>query len=160
MCNRPGLFVVFCAAILLAGCTVWPEHTVNKWHDATGGEGLERSFWHDVKAKDWAGLKSHLAGNYVWVTAEGRLDRPAALQYLQSLQLDDYSLGDIQTELNGNTFVVSYSLTLRGTAGKQLLPGQPSQMMTVWQHQKAGWMAIAHSVSAARPGQGAGAGNP
>ncbi len=32
---------------------MWREHTVNKWADATGGEGLERSFWNEVKNNNW-----------------------------------------------------------------------------------------------------------
>jgi len=36
---------------------------------------------------------------------------------------------------------------LNGTAGSQPLPSAPQHMMTVWQQQKAGWVAIAHSVS-------------
>jgi len=49
--------------------------------------------------------------------------------------------------------VVTYSITLRGTFAGQALPSSPVLMMTVWQKQKAGWMAIAHSV-VGRQGQG------
>jgi ketosteroid isomerase-like protein len=63
------------------------------------------------------------------------------------LQLDDYSLADFQVELNGPTLVVTYTITMRGTYGGQPLPTAPVRMMTVWQQQqKAGWLAIAHSV--------------
>ena len=34
--------VLFSAIILLAGCTLWREHEVSSFKDATGGEGLER----------------------------------------------------------------------------------------------------------------------
>jgi Domain of unknown function (DUF4440) len=160
MRNRPAVWAVLCATGLLAGCTLWPEHAVNNWHDATGGEGLERSFWHDVRAKNWTDLEPHLAGNYVWVAAHERLDRPAALQYLRELRLDEYSIGDLQTELNGNTFVVSYSMILRGTVQGQPLATKPMRMMTVWQKQKAGWMAIAHSVTGPEVQPGTSPGNP
>ena len=133
--------------MLLAGCTLWGEHPVTHWKDATGGEGLERSYWEDVKAKHWTEIDRHLAGNYVLVTPEdGRLDRAAALSRLQDLQLDQYSLGDMQTELNGGTLIVTYNITLRGTSGGQPLPSVPMRMMTVWQQQKRGWLVIAHTV--------------
>lgn len=133
--------------LLLTGCTLWREHTVNTWGDATGGEGLERSFWQEVKAKNWTGLEHHVAANYVSVTPEeGRFDRAAALQHLQQLKLDEFSLGDVQTELSGNTIVVTYAITMRGTFSGQPVPAGKVRMMTVWQQQKAGWMAIAHSV--------------
>jgi hypothetical protein len=66
--------------------------------------------------------------------------------------LKEYSLGDLKTELNGSTIVVTYTITLtgtagNGTAGSQPLPPSPQSIMTVWQQQKAGWVAIAHSVS-------------
>ena len=148
MKNRPAIFVLLSALLLLPGCTMWREHPgSSKWTDATGGEGLERSFWRQVKDKRWNELEHHLAGNYIVVSPEqGRLDKAAALAHLQQLQLDDYTLGDVQTELNSDTFVVSYTIAMRGTIGGQLLPSEPVRMMTVWQKQKAGWMAIAHSV--------------
>lgn len=135
------------AIILLAGCTVWREHQVTEFKDATGGEGLERSFWKEVKAKHWNALEGHLAGNYVSFTPqEGRFDRVSMLAHLQKVQLDDFSLGDLQTELNTETLVVTYAITMRGTFDGQPLPSGPVRMMTIWQKQKTGWQAIAHSV--------------
>ena len=135
------------AIILLAGCTMWREHQVTEFKDATGGEGLERSFWREVKAKHWNVLEGHLAGNYVSFTPqEGRFDRVSMLAHLQKVQLDDFSLGDLQTELNTETLVVTYAITMRGTFDGQPLPSGPVRMMTVWQKQKTGWVAIAHSV--------------
>ena len=109
------MFVLLCALLLLPGCTMWREHPgSSKWTDATGGEGLERSFWRQVKDKRWNELEHHLAGNYIAVSPEqGRLDKAAALAHLQQLQLDDYTLGDVQTELNSDTFVVSYTIAMR-----------------------------------------------
>jgi hypothetical protein len=135
------------AIMLLAGCTMWREHQVTEFKDATGGEGLERSFWKEVKAKHWNALEGHLAGNYVSFTPdEGRFDRVSMLAHLQKVQLDDFSLGDLQTELNTETLVVTYAITMRGTFAGQPLPSGPVRMMTVWQKQKTGWVAIAHSV--------------
>jgi hypothetical protein len=147
MGNRGVAFLVVGAVLILSGCTVWGEHPVRHWQDATGGEGLERSYWKDVEAKQWDDLDRHLAGNYVFSTpAEGRLDRVAALAHLEQLQLDAYSLADFETELNGQTLVVTYTITMRGKAGTQALPAAPVRMMAVWQQQKPGWMAIAHAV--------------
>src|ERR1700693_3362930 len=145
--NRGVAFLVLSAVLLLSGCTVWGEHPVSHWQDATGGEGLERSYWKDVEGKKWDGLGGHLAGNYVFSTpAEGRLDHAAALAHLEQLHLEEYSLGDFQSELNGQTLVVTYTITMRGRAGGQALPAAPVRMMAVWQQQKPGWMAIAHAV--------------
>jgi hypothetical protein len=147
MKNRVAIFVLLSAIVLLPACTMWREHPVSNWADATGGESLERTFWKEVKTKKWNELEPHFASNYISVTPEeGRFDRAAALAYLHQLQLDDYTLGDFQNELNGETVVVTYAITLRGKIAGQSLPSDPVRMMTVWQRQKGGWMAIAHSV--------------
>jgi hypothetical protein len=148
MKNRLALFLLLAAVLMLPACTVWREHPgSSKWTDATGGEGLERSFWKEVKAKRWNELEHHLASNYVAISPQGgRLDKAAALAQIQQLQLDDYTLGDLQGEMNSDTFVVTYTVAMRGTLGGQPLPSEPQRMMTVWQKEKAGWMAIAHSV--------------
>jgi Domain of unknown function (DUF4440) len=148
MKSRVAIFVLLAATLLLQACTLWREHPgSSKWTDATGGEGLERSFWTEMKAKRWSELEHHISSNYVAISAQGgRLDKAAALAQIQQLQLDDYTLGDVQGEMNSDTFVVTYTVAMRGTLGGQPLPIEPLRMMTVWQKEKAGWMAIAHSV--------------
>jgi hypothetical protein len=146
MRNRTALLMLLSTVMLLAGCTMWREHAVNSLQDATGGEGLERSFWKDVKAQRWDELGRHVASNYVSVVPQGRLDWAAALAQLQQLHLDDYSLGDFQVEWNGRTLVVTYTIAMRGSLNGQPIPADPVRMMTVWQRQKSGWLAIAHSV--------------
>ncbi|PYX41530.1 MAG: hypothetical protein DMG81_03450 [Acidobacteria bacterium] len=74
------------------------------------------------------------------------LDRTQAVQDLQQLQIQDYSLGDLVTEMNRDAFVVSYTITLHATTKGQALSAQPQRRVTVWQQQKSGWVAIAHSV--------------
>ncbi len=135
--------------IFAASCTFYGEHPARKLSDATGGEGLERIFWKDVVAADWTELGRLLASNYVGITPSGTIDREAALAQYRQWQLKSFSLGDVKTEMNGNTIVVTYSITVSGTAGSgsQALPSVPQQMMTVWQQQKSGWIAIAHSAS-------------
>jgi len=132
---------------MLSGCTLWREHPVSKWADATGGEGLERSFWNEVKAKNWSALERHMAANYIGTTPQGRLDRSTALEHLRQLELSDYFLGEVQVELDGNTIVVTYSISLRASGNGMGVPTAPMRMMTVWQQQKMGWTVIAQAVS-------------
>ncbi len=132
-------------------CTFYGEHPARALSEATGGEGLERVFWKDVQAANWVEVERALASNYAGVTPGGTFDRSAALEQYRSWQLKDYALGDLKTELNGTTIVVTYTITLNGVtsgaAGSQPLASAPQHMMTVWQQQKKGWVAIAHSVS-------------
>jgi hypothetical protein len=146
MRSRLITLALFGAIALLSACTLYREHAViNNWSDATGGEGLERSFWQDVKVKNWTQLERHLAGNYVAITVDGQMDRATALERLQHVQLENYSIENVRTELSGSTFVVTYQLTLHGTVDDQPLPSAPLRMMTVWQQQKRSWVAIARS---------------
>ncbi len=147
---RNGLktLILFGTVVTLVSCSVWREHAVNSWSDVTGGESLERNFWKEIKTRNWNELSRHLAGNYIAVTPEdGRMDRDTAIERFKTFQLDDYSLGDFQVELNGSTLLITYAITMRGSYKGQPLPALPVHMMTVWQQQKAGWMAIAHSVT-------------
>lgn len=143
MCERGAAALVLCTA--LCACTVWRDRPAKNVLDATGGEGLERAFWREVNDKRWADVEKRLASNFVSVTASGTRDRAATLEYLKQLKLENYSLGNFETELNGDAFVVTYTLILRGTSGGQALPEGAQRMLTVWQQQKAGWVEIAES---------------
>jgi hypothetical protein len=146
-----SLIFVILVLTLASACTFYGEHPARALSEATGGEGLERVFWKQVQAANWVEVERALASNYSGVTPGGTLDRSATLEQYRQWQLKDYALGDLKTELNGTTMVVTYTITLNGslngTAGSQPLPSAPQHMMTVWQQQKAGWVEIAHSVS-------------
>ena len=144
--RKSRLLVIVVGTCLLQACTVWGDRPVKGWRDVTGGESLERNFWKEVQAKNWIELERHLAGNFVSASTRGTRDRAATLEYLKQLQLEEYTLGDFQVELNGQALVVNYSLTARGTLEGRPLPSGPIRMMSVWQQQKAGWTAIAHST--------------
>jgi len=130
----------------LAGCTVYGQKPVKALADATGGEGLEQALWRDVQHKDWKDLQNHTASIFVYQTPNGKLDRSAALERIQKMDVSEYSLGELSTELHGNVFVVTYSITLHGTLDGQPLPDKAERRMSVWQQQKSGWMLIAHAV--------------
>ncbi len=147
-CWMLALPVALMLAIVFApACTFYGEHPARSMSDATGGEGLERVFWKNVAARNWVEIERVLASNYAGLTPAGTLDRDAALAQYRQWQLDGYSLGNLSTELNGSTIVVTYTITLKGTADSAPLPSTPHHMMTVWQQQKAGWIIIAHSVN-------------
>jgi len=132
--------------VSLAACTLYGDRpVVNHWADATGGISFERSFWEDVKDKNWNQLSGHVADNYLETNAQGTMDRAAAFDRLQHMDLKSYSLAEVKTELHGDTFVVTYQLTLEGTVDGKALPSQPVHVMTVWQHQSRSWVAIARS---------------
>ena len=141
------VLVLTLTIVCAVGCTVYGDRPARSFADATGGEGLERVFWKNVAAHNWPDIERVLASNYSGAASGGNFDRAAALDQYRKWQLDDFSIGDLKTELNGSTIVVTYTITLRGKTGSDPLPSTPQHMMTVWQQQKAGWIQIAHSVS-------------
>lgn len=130
----------------LPACTFYGEHPASSYDEATGGESLERVFWKHVAAGNWTEVERALASNYSAIWPSGVLNRAAALDQYRKWSVKDYSLGDLKTELNGATIVVTYTIMLKGTTGSQQLPGS-SRMMTVWQQQKKGWIIIAQNLS-------------
>jgi len=138
---------LFLFLMVALACTVYRERPARSFSDATGGETLEQVFWKQIKAGNWVEVDRAVASNYMGTTPAGTLDRAATLDQYRQWKLNDYALGDLKTELNGSTIVVTYTITLNGTAGDQPLPSAPQKMMTVWQQQKAGWIMIAHSVT-------------
>jgi hypothetical protein len=133
------------AVLTLAACTMYGAHPVQTFSDATGGEGFEKAFWRDVQKQDWKELDRHIAANFVFVTPMGQLERAAAVDRLQHMQILEYSIGELTTEMSGDTFVVSYTITLHGSVQGQGFPEQPQRCVTVWHHENSGWMAIAHT---------------
>jgi hypothetical protein len=152
--DSPPLSLILMLAFALmstSACTFFGDRPARAFSDATGGEGLERVFWKEVQAGSWVDIERTLASNYAGVSPAGSLDREAALNQYRGWQLKDFTLGDLKTELNGTTIVVTYTITLNGTSnatsGAQPLPSTPQHMLTVWQQQKSGWIVIAHSVT-------------
>lgn len=144
---RFALVLLCWTTLWLSGCTLWPEQRqyTNNWSQSTGGEALERNFWREVKAKNWTELERHIAANFTSINPNGMNDRPGALERLKTFEVEDYSFGDVDTQMNGNTFIVTYTLVLKGTRNGKPLSAEPRRMMSVWQQQKTGWVIIAHS---------------
>jgi hypothetical protein len=145
---RPRLAAAPLLLSLMLGlaCTIAKERPARTFSEATGAEALERLFWKQVQAGNWVELDRVIASNYVGVAPSGSLDRDAILAQYRQWKLTDFAIGDLKTELNGPTFIVTYTITLNGTAAGQPLPS-PQHMMTVWHEHKSGWMVIAHSES-------------
>jgi len=78
------MFALVFALMFTSACTFYGEHPARVLSDATGGEGLERVFWKDVQAGNWAEVERALASNYVGVTPA---ERSTALQPSSSTAL-------------------------------------------------------------------------
>jgi hypothetical protein len=144
-----GILLLVSLSLPLASC--WEEKQPASWKMAAGPEAYEKLFWDEVKAKNWPELERHLGATFVAISAEGRSDRAQSMAMFKQLDLQDYSLGELEATPNGNDMMVTYTIVMRGTYKGQPLPSTPFRMMTVWQQVKGGWIAVAHADAVAAP---------
>src|ERR1700756_3861855 len=93
---------VLIALVLLVslGYTVYGERPVKTFNEATGGEGLEHAFWNDLQKRDWKDFDQHIAANFIYQSPGGRWDREAGLEHFHQFQIEEYSLGELSSEMN------------------------------------------------------------
>jgi ketosteroid isomerase-like protein len=142
----PAFALVF---FTLAGCAAWPPPKNSSWSNATGIEQFERLWWNSVKEKDWNEVERHLASTYVVVSPGGTFDRDSALAQIKQDEIDEFSMGNISIQPNGDATVITYTMTMRGRHNGQPFQLNGDHMMTVWQQQKRGWVQVAHAHSPA-----------
>jgi hypothetical protein len=137
--------------LALSGCTMWKEKQPPTWSSATGAEQLERLLWQEIKARNWQEVEKHLGSNLVVVLPTGTRDRAAQMEFLKGLEITDYSIGEMEVTPNGNDMVVTYTVSLQGTAnGEPIAPG-PWRMLGVWQQVGTSWIAIVQARMPASP---------
>ena len=139
---RSRLLIVVSAVVVFAtSCSMWSEKKHPGWRQASGGEQLERLLWESVRHQDWQSVETHLAPAFAGVVDGRTLDRDGTLAYLKGTDVKAFTLSDVHVTPNADTMTVTYLLTPQNG-------GKATRRMTVWQRQKSGWIAIAHSVSA------------
>jgi hypothetical protein len=146
----PGMFKRTALAALLivslSSCSMW-KNPKKGWEGATGGEQLERLFWNEIQAKNWAELDKHLAPFFVASSPNGNRDRAAAIERWKQYDLQSVNVADVQVQTGGPDFIVTSTVTLTGTVNGHPMPAEPVHSMTVWQQVKNGFVVIAHSDS-------------
>ncbi len=139
---KRALAIVF-LLVCTAACTMWKKPGTG-WSAATGGEQLEKLFWQDVQAKNWAEVEKHLAASFAGAGPNGPVDHAAFLRDLQGYQLTSVNLANCSTQLNGADLMVACIARREGSA-----PGnRAAATLSVWQQLKKGWVMVAHSESA------------
>jgi hypothetical protein len=133
---------VFAVVLATASCSMWPEKKHIGWQQASGGETLERLLWQAIQRQQWLDVEAHTSATFTAVTASGTQDRNAWLATLKETQIASFDLTGVMVTPNGGTMTVAYRLQLHGNGGA---PAAAVRAMTVWQQQKSGWVAIAHS---------------
>lgn len=138
--------VVF-TLLLTSACTIAPEKAKPNWNQATSAEQYERLFWNSVKARNWREVEAHLSSTILAEGSEIVLDKQQLLQHLKQIDLTDYSMGDIRTEVNGPDLAITYTMRIHGTINGKPFPDRPLRMLTVWQQvEKGNNLMIVHTT--------------
>lgn len=133
-----SLILLSALSLIPISCTVAAQPKVSTWKNSTGAEAFQRLFWQAVKEKDWLQVESHMASNFVYLGTSGSKDKQQEITYLRSLELKDFSLGEINVTGQGADTIVTYTITLVGPQTTS-----PSKQMAIWQQQKSGWVLVA-----------------
>lgn len=143
---KRAAWIVFVGTMLLitSSCNLW-KNAPKGWTGATGGEQLERLFWDEVRAKNWAELDLHLAPLFVSTSVDATRDKAASFEHWKQYDLQSVTLADVQVQPAGSDFIVTATVTVTGTVGGKPIPTQPIHTMTVWQPVKKGFVAVAHT---------------
>jgi Domain of unknown function (DUF4440) len=127
-------------AAFLSGC--WKEPSRFDWKNAPGAEQYERLMWQTIREKEWNEVQHHLASAFLGVAATGqKFDAAGWVTYWQGAQVSDFSIGELTVAPGGPDMVVSYRVTLKGTA----VPSGDLRVVSVWQQVKKGWVLISQS---------------
>ena len=132
------------------GC--WEEKQPATWKSATGAEALEKLLWDEAKAKNWAEIERHVGATFVAVGPQGFVDRAGFMEHMKSFEIEDFSLGNVDSKPNGSDVMVTYDITVKGKLGGRELPPVPFHMLSIWQQVKGGWILVGHAtVPPSRP---------
>ena len=129
----------FVVVFLFFGCAGVPTHPT--WKNATGGEMHERLMWQAVRNKDWKNFEQHLAPAFVGVDSAGKnYDRVTWVEHWKSAAIHDYSIGEITVQPAGGDMVLTYVITLPGSADRL-------RVVSVWQQVKSRWIQTASAIT-------------
>jgi len=144
--------IILALSLTLTACTLWSQSKNPSWTNATGAEQFEHLMYKALKDKNWIDLEGHLSSNFVYLSAEGKMDKDQTMQLFRKADIKDFTLGDFTTTPSGTDIICTYTLTMKGTIGGQPIPETPNRIMTIWQQGKSGWQQIAES-EIAMPGK-------
>ena len=128
------------AALMLGGCTVYPEQKQPTLTQTTSAEQVNRIFWQDVEQAKWAAANALLAPNAVWRVNGEVVTRAQIVPWLQSLGVHGAQMSDVALTPAVNDMNLVYTVQIQsekavaaetgaGCAGRP----QTLSALAVWQ---------------------------
>jgi hypothetical protein len=105
----------------------------------------EKQIWDAIKNKDFDGFAAMLVDEALEVTDSGANDKAASVSGVKDLALTDVALSDWKVVVvDKDAAVVTYTASLKGTAGGKPLTSKPLRASTAWVNRGGKWLAIYH----------------
>jgi hypothetical protein len=128
------------AALMLGGCTVYPEQKQPTLTQTTSAEQVNRIFWQDVEQAKWAEANALLAPNAVWRVNGEVVPRAQIVPWLQSLGVHGAQVSDVALTPAVNDMNLVYTVQLQSdkavsAAANANCAGRPQTLraLAVWQ---------------------------
>ena len=104
--------------------------------------------WKAIHDKDWPQVERHLAPVFMGAGPRGEtLDHTTWIEFWKKAQIQDFSVGEFNTQPDGADMVATYVLHLNGTDTSQSIPAKGLRVISVWQELKGGWVLTSQSVT-------------
>jgi hypothetical protein len=117
----------------------------------------EKQVWEALKNKDFDGFANMLADDQIEVFGSGINDKAGSVKGVKDLALTDVTLSDWKVVMiDKDAAVVTYTVSLKGTAGGKEIPSTPFRASTAWVNRGGKWLAIYHQDTEATQAQAAG----
>lgn len=138
--NTVLLPVAAAAAMLLNGCTVFPDRKAATPEGTTSAEQVQRMFWEDVAQAKWVQANALLAPKAVWRVGDRVIPREQIIPWLQSYAIKGAAVTGVTLEPAVNDMNLVYTLQVQaahavaasGGAGCDQQP-QTWSALAVWQ---------------------------
>lgn len=129
---------VLLTLLLVAACSTTQPTAVD-------GEQMEREFWGAMKDGNMPEIEAKIAPGFQSVHQDGSRDRAAEIALIKGLKLGDYTLDNFKVSKDGQTIVVTYTVSVTETIDGKVLPTKPAMRISVWTWTQKGWQWIAHA---------------
>ncbi|MFH1313247.1 MAG: nuclear transport factor 2 family protein [Candidatus Eisenbacteria bacterium] len=109
------------------------------------GEDLLRQVWRDIKNRDMAALDTRMSRGFQSVHGFGASDRTREMELIAGLDINQFSLSDIEITRNGPVITATYFVSVEETIDGERLSKEPAPRLTVFLETAEGWKWIAHA---------------
>lgn len=109
------------------------------------GEKHERQIWDDIKSFNIEALERKIAAEFQSVHADGARNKVGELELIKNLDSSNFTLSKFKVSQLGDTFVVTYLVTVEETLDAKKQPKRTTPRMSVWKKNGGEWQMIAHA---------------